>query len=89
MWTQIRDIGQRMQLKEWTPEFRDGVGRMLHLNLGIPVAQTPPAAAEPRSRPLLASPRSRQVQAAVADRTAAVRPMSFKKCWMPGTGKGP
>jgi hypothetical protein len=51
MWTQIRDIGQRMQLKEWTPEFRDGVGRMLHLNLGIPVAQAPPAAEAPKPTP--------------------------------------
>src|SRR5215207_6814268 len=38
IWQQVHAVGKQMGIKEWTPEFRDGVGRMLHLNLGIPMA---------------------------------------------------
>jgi hypothetical protein len=43
MWGQIAAVGKQMGVRDWTPEFRDGVGKMLHLNLNIPL----PASGEP------------------------------------------
>lgn len=58
IWQQIRAVGTQMGQKDWTPEFRDGVGRMILLNAGLPVqAATPPPAQTPAPAPARA-PRS-------------------------------
>lgn len=41
IWQQIRAVGTQMGQKDWTPEFRDGVGRMILLNAGLPVQAAP------------------------------------------------
>ena len=49
LWGQIRAVGEQMGIKDWTPEFRDGVGRMLHLQLGIPLAPQTGAPTAPQA----------------------------------------
>lgn len=54
IWQQVHRIGTQMQVRDWTPEFRDGVGRLLHLQLGVPVAQgqgQAPPAKPPKKQP--------------------------------------
>lgn len=59
IWQQIRAVGTQMGQKDWTPEFRDGVGRMILLNAGLPVAPAAqaPAPAQAQAQPQR-SPRS-------------------------------
>jgi hypothetical protein len=49
IWQQVYETGQKMGQKQWTPEFRDGVGAMIHLALGIPVPMKAAAAAQTKS----------------------------------------
>lgn len=44
IWSTIVRAGQTAGVNEWTPEFRDQIGQMIHLSLGIPVPQGKPAA---------------------------------------------
>lgn len=50
IWGQIKAVGERMGITDWTQEFRDGVGRMLHLNLGIPLAGPQTAQPQPQAQ---------------------------------------
>jgi hypothetical protein len=51
IWQQIHETAQKMGQKQWTPQFRDGAGAMIHLALGVPVEmKTAPKGPTPGAR---------------------------------------
>lgn len=57
IWQTIAQTAQRTGVKEWNSEFRDSVGAMIHLTLGVPVQASPAkpnGAKPPRKAPFSA-----------------------------------
>lgn len=50
IWSQIYGVAQNMKA-DWTPEFRKGVGQMLHVSLNLPLATSPTPSAAPVGKP--------------------------------------